>query len=563
MSMDAQEPTTILEFGSIRAALDGATRVALEDRLRDWEQASVGRRVWEKDPGLWPAAPENDVRERLGWLELPARMPAEVAPLRDFSESVRGRGITRVVLLGMGGSSLAPGLLQDVYGPAKGYPVLSVLDSTHPRAVETEWRSLDPPNTLFLVSSKSGTTLEPRSFLRYFEAALRGAGVDPGPHLVAVSDPGTPLATLAREQGFLRVFEALPTVGGRYSALTHFGLLPAALIGVDIAELLRSASVMAAACGPDVGAGENPGLRLGAILGESYRLGRDKLTFYGSGRMRRFPVWLEQLVAESTGKQGRGFIPVVGEPLLPIASYHSDRLFVYLGDGSAPDTLLAEHLDHLVEAGHPVLWLNTSGDPGLGAEFFRWEMAVAASGMILGINPFDQPDVELAKELARHAMVAAGSGSPGGLVEAVPLSAGGELNETLRTWQAHAERGDYLSLQVYLPPDPATDAEIAALGKILAERLQLPLTWGYGPRFLHSTGQLHKGGPNSGLFLQLVDDPHDPVPVPGETYGFGDIIRAQSLGDFRALKSKGRRVIRIALGSDASGLPRLREVLLG
>ena len=537
--------------------------MAVEDRLRLWEESKVPSRFWSCDPTLWPSAPAEEVPDRLGWLELPERMQGEERDIGEFSRSIQRDGFARVVLLGMGGSSLAPGVIQSVYGVGDGFPSLSVLDSTHPAAVQSLWGSVDSRRTLFLVSSKSGTTLEPLSLLRFFTESLQRAGVDPGTHMAAISDPGTPLSVSAKAAGFRRVFSALPTVGGRYSALTHFGLVPAALIGVDLKALLRSAGKMRDACTPGVPIHENPGLFLGAVLGEAALSGRDKLTLYASGRWHAFSAWLEQLVAESTGKHGRGIIPVSEEPLWPVPFYSADRIFVGFEDRDAADPRLRSHLDALAHAGHPVLRFSLGEGSDLGAEFFRWEVAVAASGMILGIDPFDQPDVELAKELAREAMR-----SPKGCPlerppGAIPVADPVALRRALLGWKGSAKVGDYVSIQAYLPPSEVLDGEISALGRIVGEVLRLPVSWGYGPRFLHSTGQLHKGGPNSGLFLQIVDVPREIVPVPGEKYGFGDIIQAQSLGDYQALRSRGRRVVRVVLGEGAKDLPKLREAIRG
>ncbi len=373
-------------------------------RLGAWQSAGVGERFWKRDATLWPAATPADVAGRMGWLDLPDTMPAEIDRLVRFAAEVRSEGIGHVVVLGMGGSSLAPDVLRGIFGNQSGNPELVVLDSTHPDAVAAVRRAIDPARTLFLVSSKSGTTTEPLAFHRYFSEAVRAAGVLPGRRFAAVTDPGTPLEKLARDGGFREVFLALPTVGGRYSALTMFGLVPAALLGIDVRALLDQAHRMSEACAGSVPVPENPGLALGAVLGELAVHGLDKLTFYASPPLTPFPVWVEQLVAESTGKIGKGIVPVVDEPRVSPEHYGPDRLFVQIDGGATPDAELTRHTSVLENVGFRVVRLRIPERTAVGQEFFRWEMAVASAGMILGIDPYDQPDVELAKELARQAM---------------------------------------------------------------------------------------------------------------------------------------------------------------
>ncbi len=530
-----------------------------------WQQERVPERFWKLDATLWPAAPPSDVESRMGWLRLPEMMHAEVPRLRDFVEAVRRDGIQDAVVLGMGGSSLAPEVFGRVFGGKQEDLRLWVLDSTHPDAVRALAARLDIRRTLFLVSSKSGTTIEPLSFYRYFaEEVRRATGSDPGRAFVAITDPGTSLEALARRDGFRAVFRALPTVGGRYSALTLFGLVPAALLGVDIEGLLDRAWTMAEACAPTVAVRDNPGLALGAALGDLAVRGRDKLTFYASESLAAFPVWLEQLVAESTGKIGRGIVPVVDEPPAPVEQYGPDRMFVEIQEGTPADPAIEDHVNRLEAAGFPVFRVRMPGVLEIGEEFFRWEMAVASAGRVVGIDPYDQPDVELAKELARKAMEPSRRTAPARDVVTVPAADPASLGPALRTWVASARPGDYVSLQAYLAPTETTSRALEAIRRDLLERLRVASTFGYGPRFLHSTGQLHKGGPNTGLFLQIVDSPSHDVPVPGSDYTFGDLIRSQSIGDYRALRQKGRRVVRVDLGSDvAAGLARLSEALRG
>ena len=536
---------------------DGGRVEALEGA---WQQARVPERFWKQDPTLWPAAPASDVAQRMGWLRLPEMMHEQLHELTSFAEAVRSEGFRHVVVLGMGGSSLAPDVLRGMFGHRPGYPELLVLDSTHPDAVAAVQRAIDVSRTLFLVSSKSGTTIEPLSFYRYFADAVRASGAAPGRSFVAITDPGTPLEKLAHEDGFRAVFLALPTVGGRYSALTMFGLVPAALVGVDVRSLLDRAWTMAEACAPSVPVRENPGLALGAALGELGTHGKDKLTLYAGGSFAPFPVWVEQLVAESTGKVGKGIVPIVDEPRVPPDRYGSDRVFVEVQERGRLDGPLATHTSRLESAGFPVVRVQVPDPLAVGEEFFRWEMAVASAGNVLGIDPYDQPDVELAKELARRAMARPADAAAGPDRTTVSVNEPAALAEAVASWTGSARPGDYVGIQAYLAPTAETTGALEQLRRRLLEGLRLATTCGYGPRFLHSTGQLHKGGPNTGLFLQLIDLPRQDRPVPGAGYTFGELIRSQSMGDYQALRQKERRVLRVDLGDDA---PRGLERLLG
>jgi len=538
----------------------GPAAARISDRLRSWTAQQLSSRIWRSDPTVWPAATASDVATRTGWLRLPEEMASAVPELTAFAQGVRADRYAHAVLLGMGGSSLAPDVLRRLFGSAPGAPELIVLDSTHPDAVAAVRGRVDPARSLFIVSSKSGTTTEPNDFYRFFREAVRASGADPGPHFVAVTDPGSPLERLAVAERFRAVFRAVSTVGGRYSALTMFGLVPAAVLGVDLSALLERGRLMSAACGPGVPPAENPGVALGAVLGELAAHGRDKLTFYAARAFAPFPIWVEQLVAESTGKIGRGIVPVVDEPFAAVDRYGADRLFVELQSASAPDAALADHTRRLEAAGHPVVRV-TVGEPlDVAQEFFRWELAVAVAGSVVGIDPFDQPDVELAKELARQAMAHRGTAGGPGEPPSVAADHRPELTAAVAAWLGSCRTGDYAAIQAYLAPTDATSAALDALRRTLLERLRVATTVGYGPRFLHSTGQLHKGGPNTGLFLQIVDAPRTVVAVPGAGYSFGDLIHAQSVGDYRALTQKGRRVLRVDLGSDVEGgLRRLAE----
>jgi len=541
----------------------GPYQARVDERLQTWQAAHFARRLCGKDPTLWAPGPVPELADRLGWLTLPETMHGQLDDLLAFADTMRAEGVRHGVLLGMGGSSLAPEVFQRTFGHPPGYPTLIVLDSTHPAAVRAVEAQVDPGRTLFLVSSKSGTTAETLALFRYFWHRVSRMSPPPGRHFVAITDPGTPLEHLARELGFRRVFRAPPDVGGRYAALTVFGLLPAALIGMDIHRLLDRAWRMAEASAFCVAELENPSLILGAALGELALAGRDKVTFLTSPSLEAFPVWLEQLIAESLGKDGKGIVPVVDEPPASPEAYGTDRFFVHLhleGDDNAE---LDRRVAALEAAGHPVARVHLTEKADLGQEFFRWEVAVAAAGAILGVHPFNQPDVELAKELARRAMAQAAREQPEE-AEAVPAENPKALTKALGAWLAGAQPRDYVAVQAYLPPTTETTGALQEIRLALRDRLRLATTLGYGPRFLHSTGQLHKGGPNTGLFLQLVDDPADDLPVPETNYTFGTLIRAQALGDYLALKQRGRRVLRVHLGSDgADGLKHLAAAIRG
>jgi len=549
------------ERGDLRL---GQYEEIVEARLGRWQDEDFGRRLWEKDYRLWSPEPIPELTDRLGWLELPDRMTAEVGRLARFAREVAEEGFRDAVVLGMGGSSLAPEVYSRTFGHAFGRPAVTVLDSTHPGAVRSLAERLDPQKSLFVVSSKSGTTTEMLSFFHYFWELLGGRGRS----FVAVTDPGTPLEKLARERGFREVFNAPEEVGGRYSALTPFGLVPAALLGVDAGQILAHARAMAQLCRSGMDAAANPGLRLGAALGELARAGRDKLTFVASHSLESFPDWIEQLVAESTGKtilaggERRGIVPVVGEPLGPPEAYGEDRFFAALLLAGDDVSAIEPRLRALEDAGHPVARLRLADRFGLGAEMFRWEMATAAAGAVLELNPFDQPDVQLAKELANAAMkqAAAGKRKSGGA--AVAVSDPQALTSALAGWLGGARPGDYLGIHAYLPPRPQTTEALRGLQADLHASTRLAVTMGYGPRFLHSTGQLHKGGPDRCRFLQLVDEPVEDVPVPETTYTFGTLIRAQAEGDRQALEQRGRTVLRVQLGrKDLQGLQSLRAAL--
>jgi transaldolase/glucose-6-phosphate isomerase len=531
------------------AKLGPAAR-AVKAALGELAAARFGERLWKKDPTLWKPddpAHQAEIRIRLGWLSVVDEMQPRVADLAAFAEEIRGAGFARVVLCGMGGSSLAPEVMRRTFGVARGGLDVAVLDSTDPAAVRTAEAGSDPARTLYIISSKSGGTTEPNVFFQYFWERVRAArGERAGESFVAITDPGTAMERRAREHGFRRIFLNPPEIGGRYSALSYFGLVPAALMGIDVGRLLARAKRMATACGPAVSPAQNPGLYLGAVLGALARARRDKVTFVASGKIATFGYWTEQLIAESTGKEGKGIVPVEGEPLGRPGVYARDRLFVYLRLGAQHDRAVAA----LARAGHPVVALRLGDAYDLGAEILRWEIATAAAGFLLGIDPFDQPNVQESKDntvrlLAEHAAKGA-LPDPGGAIAADAPDFGARLLAHLKSVRA----GDYVALTVYAERTPARERLLRELRAAIRDRFRVATTVGYGPRFLHSTGQLHKGGANNGVFIQLSCDDPDDIRVPGEAYTFGVLKAAQALGDYESLASRARRILRVALGTE-------------
>ena len=505
----------------------------VEDALAGLNDADVVRRIWARDHTAWKPDPDEIVN-RLGWLDAPSNMRPRLSELAAFANSVRAEGFRHVVLLGMGGSSLGAEVLRATMGSRAGYPELVVLDSTVPAAVRAVSEAIDPGRTLFLVSSKSGTTIEPNVLYRHFRTQL-----DRGENFVAITDADTPLAALGKREGFREIFPNAGDIGGRYSVLSHFGLVPAALAGIDVGKLLTRAEAMAERCRV-ADAAANPGAALGAAMGAHALDGRDKLTLVTSPAVGSFGLWAEQLVAESLGKEGVGIVPVCAEPRRPPGSYGDDRLFVYLRlDGDANGETDA-FVDGVESAGHPVVRMGLADAYDLGAEFFRWEFATAVAGSMLGVNPFDQPDVGQAKE--RTDALLAEYASSGRLPDVDSL----DLYDVV----ARAGPGRYLAIVAFVEQTPETDAALATLRSAFMDRYRVATTVVYGPRFLHSTGQLHKGGPDSGLFVQLTASRSDDLAVPGEAYTFGTLSDAQALGDLGALLERGRLVARVELGPD-------------
>jgi transaldolase/glucose-6-phosphate isomerase len=513
----------------------------VDKRLEHWKKINFARRIWAKDSTLWSPQPDQEIKERLGWLALPEIMHEQIKDLVEIANKIKSEGMRYVVLLGMGGSSLAPEVFQNTFGNAKGYPELIVLDSTHPSAIKAVENKIDLSHTLFLVSSKSGTTIETLSLFKYFWSKTSFIGKNQGQHFIAITDPNSSLMKLAKERGFRKVSLSYSDVGGRYSALTVFGLLPAALIGLNIHELLDRAWTMSENCAFCVSSRESIGLSLGAALGELAKIGRDKITFFASPSVASFPVWVEQLIAESTGKKGKGIIPIVNEPLMQPERYGNDRFFIYFFKDSE-NTKLKSLVDQLEVNGHPVVRINVKDKINISQEIFSWEMAVAASGAVLGINPFNQPNVQLAKELAKKMMEQVSNGTAMTEdVKTVSVDKVKDLTNALKSWIKKANKGNYIALQAYLPTKNETIQALQTIRKTLSNKLQLATTLGFGPRFLHSTGQLHKGGPNTGLFLQFFDELEEDLSIPETNYTFGNLIHAQALGDYKAMKTVGRR----------------------
>lgn len=539
---------------------------AVNVRLKAWQAANVAGRIWEKDGTVWVPDPQvvartRELTDRMGWLMTGEEMLDRVEELVDFSAEIKNAGFKEVVLLGMGGSSLAPEVYMKMFGVSaqSGLPLI-VLDSTNPEQVESVRTGLvDLAKTLFLVSSKSGGTLETLSFCKYFYDQVAQVKNNPGENFIALTDPGSKLEKLAREHNFRRIFATPPEVGGRYSALTYFGLVPAALIGVDLARLLRRANTMAEACRNR--ALNNPGLQLGAALGELALAGRDKVTFFTSPKIRAFGMWVEQLIAESTGKQGTGIVPVVDEEITEAAFYNNDRLFVFLRLAGDDNVKLDGRVDVLEAAGHPVITVRLDELEDLGQEFFRWEMATAAAGAVLKINPFDQPNVESAKIKARELMDEFEKSGELPLdtptldyddIDVYGPAMGETVTAALKAFLTNFRPGDYVAIMAYLPYKPEIDAALNELRLRLRTGLRAATTVGYGPRFLHSTGQLHKGDGNKGLFIQITHTPAVEIEIPGEKYTFATLVAAQAQGDYNALKENGRRLIRfhIEAGQD-------------
>jgi glucose-6-phosphate isomerase len=517
---------------AIHGELPDALQGPVAERADETARENVAQRVWGHDPSLWGGPGVPEIENRLGWLTVSETMLKQASELRAFAEEVRADGFTDAVLLGMGGSSLGPEVLRRSFGQIPNGLNLQVLDSTHPDVIKAVEDSVDLEETLFIVSSKSGGTIETLSHYRYFKSLAEPS------QFVVITDPGSPLERIAEDDGLRRAFLNTPDIGGRYSVLSYFGLVPAALMGVDVEALLHSAQEAERNCreeSPET----NAGLWLGSAIGEMARQGRDKLTFIVSEPIESFGLWAEQLVAESTGKHGRGILPVAGEPLGAPGVYGPDRVFAYLRNADEPDEQLDAAVEQLASEGQPTLTLATHGPVDLGRIFFLSEFAVAVAGWALEINPFDQPDVQEAKDKSKEVLAA------GSIPVIEPAS-----DDALRALLADASPPHYVAILGYLAYSDELDAAIGELRTTIRGATGAAVTFGYGPRFQHSTGQEHKGGAPNGRFLQLTDDPRAEIEIPGESYSFGTLTAAEAAADLQTLRDHGLPAERVKLDGD-------------
>jgi transaldolase/glucose-6-phosphate isomerase len=555
-------------------------RAAVDATLKEWHAADKVRRLWDRDGSLWTGSDEVDW---LGWLDVVEQQLEDRERFQRAAEDVVGANFTHMLLLGMGGSSLCPEVLRMTFGVVEGFPELHVLDSTDPAQVKRFEATVDLDRTLFIVSSKSGTTLEPNIFLQYFfDEARKRSGDDAGRQFIAITDPGSKLQALAKRDGFRQVFYGVPSIGGRYSALSDFGMVPASAMGLEVVGLLERAGEMVRACGPAVPAPENPGVVLGTILGVLGRKGRNKVTLVTSPGIWDLGAWLEQLIAESTGKDGLALIPVDGEELAAPEFYGDDRVFVYLRLATEPSVDQDTAVERLEATGQPVVRIKIEDRYDVGKEFFRWEFATAVAGSILGINPFNQPDVEASKAATRA--LTDEYERKGKLPEETPIIEGNGIqlfaddenardladavgtDESIAAYlTAHFNRiglGDYFALLAYLEMNEAHRNKLQAIRHQVRDARRVATCLGFGPRFLHSTGQAYKGGPDTGVFLQITCDDAADLPVPGQKYTFGVVKAAQARGDFEVLAERGRRALRVHLGTDVqAGLNKLQELV--
>jgi glucose-6-phosphate isomerase len=557
--------------------LTQALASSVEKTLADWGSGNKIKRLWDRDASLWTG---TDEASWLGWLDIVAEQAAHISELRALAQEATAGGFSAVLLLGMGGSSLCPEVLAKTFGPIAGFPQLHVLDSTDPAQVKALEHSVDLAKTLFVVSSKSGTTLEPNIFKQYFfERVSQTIGADKaGSRFIAVTDPGSKMQQVAEGDRFFHIFPGRPSIGGRYSALSNFGVVPAALMGLDVAKFLDRTQQMVAACGPQSAPEQNPGVLLGCILGTAARDGRDKATIIASPGISDLGAWLEQLLAESTGKQGHGIIPVDREALGAPEVYGNDRVFAYVRLESAPDSVQDDKVAALERAGQPVVRISMRDVYDLGQEFFRWEIATAVAGSIIGINAFNQPDVEASKTVTRA--LTSEYEKNGSLPAEKPVledssvqlftdvknadalgKAAGNNKSLVGYLSAHLARigvGDYFALLAYIQRNEEHEVQLQQMRHLVRDRKRVATCLGFGPRFLHSTGQAYKGGPNSGVFLQVTCDDAADLPVPQQRYTFGVVKAAQARGDFQVLAERGRRALRVHLRGDLkSGLGRL------
>ncbi len=557
--------------------LPGPLRSAVFASLEEWNKNNKIARLWKKDASLWTGADEGNW---LGWLSIVEEQLAHLGDLQQFSEEIRKARFKHILLLGMGGSSLCPEVLRMTFGKIEGHPELHVLDSTDPAQIRAIEQQIDLKSTLFVVSSKSGSTLEPNIYKQYFFELVKGklGEEEAGDRFIAITDPGSKMQQVAESDKFRRIFMGVPSVGGRYSALSNFGIVPAVAMGLDLALFLKNTAKMVEACGPFVSANENPGVILGTILGVAATQGHDKLTIVASPGIYDLGAWLEQLIAESTGKLGKGIIPVDRESLARPFNYGDDRLIVYLRLVPSPDTAQDFAVVSLQKTGIPVVRINLPNIYMLGQEFFRWEIATAVAGSIIGINAFNQPDVEASKIETRKLTTeyeangklppeapffeAAGIKLFADEKNASALKGGTTLTGVLKMHLSRISAGDYFAVLGYIPMNPVHEKALQKIRHAVRDGKRVATVLGFGPRFLHSTGQAYKGGPNSGVFLQITCDDAKDLPVPGQKYTFGVVKAAQARGDFAVLAERGRRALRVHLGKNLkAGLAALSKAI--
>jgi transaldolase/glucose-6-phosphate isomerase len=577
-SIEAKRDALVSGINERLSVSAGKISDAVNSAIKEAEKAEAVRRIWRKDAALWKEdeASRKIIRNALGWLTVVDQMIGVADELTIFAEEIRREGFRHVMVCGMGGSSLCPEVLRQTFGKREGFPELLVLDSTDPDVINDLAARIDAERTLFVISSKSGTTTEPLAFYKFWFDQVKRRRDEPGKNFVAVTDPGTLMEKMATEAKFRRTFLNPADIGGRYSALSYFGLVPAALQGLDVKKLLDRAQRVVHACSQVVPAAENPGARLGAVIAECAKAGRDKLTIVADARVGSLGLWIEQLIAESTGKEGKGVVPVAGESLGPPSAYGDDRLFVSISV-EKPDGETETKLRALEAAGHAVVRRTLTDLYDLGEEFFLWELATAFAGWRLGINPFDQPNVQESKDATKELLET--FAREGKLPEQTSLAsdstltvyaddgaraslASGSVGDAIKAHLARVKRGDYVALLNYFEESDEHDELLQSIRARLRDATRCATTTGYGPRFLHSTGQLHKGGPDAGVFLQLTARDETDLNVPGEPYTFSVLKQAQALGDFRSLARHGRRALRVDLGADvAAGLARLSELI--
>jgi transaldolase / glucose-6-phosphate isomerase len=557
--------------------LSGTLASDVNAALDDWKKRGKVRMLWEQDSSLWTG---TDEEKWLGWLEIAEQQIENIDALKDAAADTKKAAFKYALLLGMGGSSLCPEVLRLTFGKASGYPDMHVLDSTDPAQIKCIEERVDLSSTLCIVSSKSGTTLEPNIYKQYFFERVKAKVGDKevGKRFIAITDPGSKMQRVAEKDKFRHIFRGVPSIGGRYSALSNFGMVPAAVMGIDVPKFLKITKEMVDACGAKSDATANPGVILGAILGVAAKQGRDKLTIITSTGIFDLGAWLEQLIAESTGKTGRGIIPVDREKLGAPDEYGADRVFAYLRLESDSDKPQAAAVDALVKAGHPVVKIVLPDIYNLGQEFFRWEIATAVAGAIIGIDAFNQPDVEASKvetrkltseyeqtgKLPPETPFFTGNGVKlyADVKNAAALKGGGTFSGFLQKHLQRIGNADYFGLLAYITMNEEHQEALQAIRLAVRDNKKVATVLGFGPRFLHSTGQAYKGGPNSGVFLQITCDDAVDLLVPGQKYTFGVVKAAQARGDFAVLADRGRRALRVHLGKDvAAGLATLADAV--